>query len=186
MAITHFKSLFSEYHHGPTSYIHMLSKPIAEPRDTAIHQDDIDKLKQTMTQSVKKMSSKLAFYGSHNTDKALQLNHLAYYMKQNVYFVDCKQLVDKYDKYIGETEKNLSKLIAQAGSESWILFFDEADALFGKRSTVKDAHHKYANQEVSYLFKRLSQYSGLSILSLTKKSKLENIQYVVDSVICFR
>ena len=155
MAITHFKSLFSEYHHGPTSYIHMLSKPIAEPRDTAIH----------------------------STDKALQLNHLAYYMKQNVYFVDCKQLVEKY---IGETEKNLSKLIAQAGSESWILFFDEADALFGRRSTVKDAHHKYANQEVSYLFKRLSQYSGLSILSLTKKSKLENIQYVVDSVISFR
>jgi SpoVK/Ycf46/Vps4 family AAA+-type ATPase len=183
VAITHFKTLFSEYHHGPTSYIHLLSKPIAAPRDTAIHQDDTDKLKQAMTQSVKKMSSKLAFYGSHNTDKALQLNHLAYNMKMNVYFVDCKQLVDEY---IGETEKNLSKLIAQAGSESCILFFDEADALFGRRTKVKNAHHKYANQEVSYLFKLLSQYSGLSILSLTKKSKLENVKYAVDSVISFR
>jgi SpoVK/Ycf46/Vps4 family AAA+-type ATPase len=90
------------------------------------------------------------------------------------------------NKYIGETEKHISKLVAQAESENWILFFDEADALFGKRSKVNDAHDKYANQEVSYLLKLLSQYPGLSILSLKEKSKLENVQYTVDSVISFR
>ena len=90
------------------------------------------------------------------------------------------------EKYIGETEKHLSKLIAQAESENWVLFFDEADALFGKRSKIKDADNKYANQEVSYFFKRLSQHSSFTILSLTEKSKLESVQYAVDSVIRFR
>lgn len=182
MAITDFKPLFSEYHQGPTSFIHILSKPIAANRDTAIVQDDIDKLKEAIYKSAKNTSTKLVFYGRLNADKALQLNHLAYLSTQSVCFIDCQLLVNTY---MGESEKHLSKLVAQAESENWILYFDEADALFGKRSEVKDAHDKYANQEVSYLFKRLSQYPGLSILSLTKKSKLENVQYVVDSVIAF-
>ena len=183
MAITHYKTVFGEYHNGSTSFMHMLSKPLVPMRDAAIHQDDIDKLKETIAQSAKNMSASLAFYGSHNPDKAIQLNQLAYLTKHSVCFVDCQLLVDKY---IGETEKSLSQLVAQAESESWILFFDEADALFSMRSKVKDAHHKYANQEVSYLFKRLSQYSGLSILSIKEKSKLESIQHAVDSVISFR
>jgi SpoVK/Ycf46/Vps4 family AAA+-type ATPase len=183
VSITHFKTLFSEYTRGPTSFIHLLSKPIAANRDIAIHLDDIDKLKEAMASSLKKKSTKLVFYGSHTADKSIQLNHLAYHSKQSVCFVDCQRLVDKY---IGETEKNLSKLVAQAESENWILYFDEADALFGKRSEVKEAHDKYANQEVSYLFKRLSQYPGLSILSLSKKSNLESIQYVVEAIMTFR
>jgi hypothetical protein len=80
----------------------------------------------------------------------------------------------------------LSRLVAQAEPESWILFFDEADALLSRKPKVNEAHHtleNYANQAVSYLFKRLSQYPGLSILSLTEKSELESIQYTVDSVI---
>ena len=111
------------------------------------------------------------------------MNHLAYLTKQSICFIDCKRLVKKY---IGETEKHISKLVAQAESENWILFFDEADALFGRRSKVKDAHDKYANQEVSYLLKLLSQYPILLIFSLTEKSTLEKIQYAVDSVISFR
>ena len=183
MSITHFKTLFSEYTHGPSSFIHMLSKPIAANRDTAIHLDDIDKLKEAMASSVKKKSTKIVFYGSQNADKAIQLNHLAYQNKQTVCLVDCQTLVDKY---IGETEKNLFKLIAQAESANWILYFDEADALFGKRSGVKDTHDKYANQEVSYLLKRLSQYPGLSILSLTEKSNLQSIEYVVEGIMVLR
>ena len=183
MAITDYKSVFSEYHRGATSFIKLLSRPIAATRDAAIHQEDTDKLKEATDKSAKKVSTKLVFYGSHNADKAKQLNQLAYHTKQSVCFIDCQRLVDKY---IGETEKHLSKLVAQAESESWILFFDEADALFGKRSEVNDAHGQYANQEISYLFKRLSQYPGLSILSIKEKPKLEIIQYAVDSVISFR
>jgi hypothetical protein len=183
VAITNYKSVFTEYHRGPASFINILSKPIAAMRDSAISQEDTDKLKEATDKSAKRINTKLVFYGSHNADKAKQLNQLAYHIKQSVCFIDCQRLVDKY---IGETEKHLSKLVAQAESESWILFFDEADALFGKRSEVNDAHGQYANQEINYVFKRLSQHPGLSILSIKEKTKLEMIQYAVDSVISFR
>ena len=183
MAMTHYKTLFSEYKHGPASFIHMLSKPIAAKRDKALNQNDTENLKEALAKSAKKMSTTLVFYGSHNTDKALELNHLAYHAKLSVCFIDCQKLADKY---IGETEKHLSKLVAQAELENWILFFDEADALIGEITEIKDTNHKYANQEVSYLFKLLSQYPNLSILALTEKYSLEIIQYAVDSVISFR
>ena len=66
-------------------------------------------------------------------------------------------------KYIGETEKNLSKLFDKAANKDWILFFDEADSIFGKRTNVRDAHDKYANQEVSYLLQRIESHAGLVI-----------------------
>lgn len=181
--MTHYKTLFSDYNHGATSYIHMLSNPIASTRDAAIQQEDIDKLKEALAQSGKKTSTKLIFYGSHDIDKAIQLNHLAYLTKHPVCFIDCQRLVEKY---IGETEKNLSKLIAQAGSENWILFFDEADTLFGRSSQMKDDVNHYVNQDVDYLLELLSQYPGLSILSLQEKSALEQVYSNFASVISFR
>jgi SpoVK/Ycf46/Vps4 family AAA+-type ATPase len=183
VAVADYKIVFSEYHNGSTSFIHLLSKPIATTRDVAINQDETDKLKVASDKSAKKINTKLAFYGKHTADKVMQLNQLAYHTKQPVCFIDCQRLVDKY---IGETEKHLSKLVAQAETENGILFFDEADALFSRRSKVKDAHHKYANQEISYIFKRLSQYPGLSILSISEKSTLDIIQHTIDSVITFR
>ena len=76
-------------------------------------------------------------------------------------------------KFIGETEKNLSNLFAKAENKDWILFFDEADALFGKRTNVRDAHDKYANQEVSYLLQRVENYDGLVILASNFKSNID-------------
>ncbi len=76
--------------------------------------------------------------------------------------VDLKQVVGKY---IGETEKNLDAVFARAERQGWILFFDEADALFGGRAGVKDSHNRYANQEVSYLLARLEAYPGTVILA---------------------
>ena len=77
-------------------------------------------------------------------------------------------------KYIGETEKNLSKLFDKAQDKDWILFFDEADALFGKRTGVRDAHDKYANQEVSYLLQRVEVYPGLVILASNFKTNIDD------------
>jgi SpoVK/Ycf46/Vps4 family AAA+-type ATPase len=77
-------------------------------------------------------------------------------------------------KYIGETEKNLSRLFDKAENKEWILFFDEADALFGKRTSVNDAHDKYANQEVSYLLQRVESHAGLIILASNMKSNLDS------------
>src|SRR5207253_1816827 len=76
-------------------------------------------------------------------------------------------------KYIGQTEKNLRKLFDAAEQGGAILFFDEADALFGKRSEVKDSHDRYANIEINYLLQRMEAFSGLAILATNMKSALD-------------
>lgn len=76
-------------------------------------------------------------------------------------------------KYIGETEKSLSRLFDKAINKDWILFFDEADSVFGKRTNVRDAHDKYANQEVSYLLQRIEAHPGLVILASNFKSNID-------------
>ncbi|MCB0715255.1 MAG: AAA family ATPase [Chitinophagaceae bacterium] len=78
-------------------------------------------------------------------------------------------------KFIGETEKNLDKIFNKATQKNWILFFDEADALFGKRTQVKDAHDKYANQEVSYFLTRLKEFDGDVIIRCREKKNSHNI-----------
>ena len=76
-------------------------------------------------------------------------------------------------KYIGDTEKNLATLFDKAENKGWILFFDEADALFGKRTQVRDAHDRYANQEVSFLLQRVETYDGLVILASNLASNVD-------------
>jgi SpoVK/Ycf46/Vps4 family AAA+-type ATPase len=88
----------------------------------------------------------------------------------DVYQIDLSMVVSKY---IGETEKNLSALFDRAKNKNWILFFDEADALFGKRSDVKDSHDRYANQQVSYLLQRVEDYSGIVILATNLKGNID-------------
>jgi SpoVK/Ycf46/Vps4 family AAA+-type ATPase len=77
-------------------------------------------------------------------------------------------------KYIGETEKNLAKVFDQAQYRGWILFFDEADALFGRRSEIKDAHDRYANQEVSFLLQRIEVFDGIAILASNRRENLDD------------
>lgn len=102
---------------------------------------------------------------------------------KDVYKVDLSMIVSKY---IGETEKNLELLFARAEDKGWILFFDEADALFGKRTSVRDAHDRYANQEVSYLLQRIETYNGAVILASNFKHNIdEAFIRRFDSVIQF-
>jgi len=110
------------------------------------------------------------FHGPPGTGKTLTASLLGKYTGRDVYKVDLSMVVSKY---IGETEKNLHHLFAKAESKDWILFFDEADALFGKRTSVKDAHDKYANQEVSYLLQRIEEYNGLTILASNFKNNID-------------
>jgi len=88
----------------------------------------------------------------------------------DLYRIDRSQVVSEY---IGETEKNLSRVFAAAEASGAILLFDEADALFGKRSEVRDSHDRYANIEVSYLLQRMESYPGLAILTTNQKSALD-------------
>jgi AAA+ superfamily predicted ATPase len=111
------------------------------------------------------------FYGPPGTGKTLTASLLGKEFGKDVYRIDLSQIVSKY---IGETEKNLEKIFIKAEHKDWILFFDEADALFGKRSNVQSAHDKYANQEVSYLLQRVEDFPGLIILASNYKTNIDN------------
>jgi hypothetical protein len=111
------------------------------------------------------------FYGPSGTGKTLTATLLGKYTGKDVFRIDLSRVVSKY---IGETEKNLSKLFDKAEHKNWILFFDEADALFGKRTDIRDAHDKYANQEVAYLLQRIESYNGLVILATNQRSNIDD------------
>lgn len=113
---------------------------------------------------------KAMFYGPPGTGKTLTAALFGKMTNKEVYRVDLSMVVSKY---IGETEKNLEKVFTKAEHKNWILFFDEADALFGKRTSITDAHDKYANQEIAYLLQRLEDYNGLVILSSNMKNNLD-------------
>ena len=114
---------------------------------------------------------KVLFHGPSGTGKTMTACLLGKYTGRDVYRIDLSTVISKY---IGETEKNLSKLFDKAENKDWILFFDEADALFGKRTNVRDAHDKYANQEVSYLLQRIESHAGLVILASNMKSNIDS------------
>lgn len=114
---------------------------------------------------------RVLFYGPAGTGKTLTANVLGNETMKEVYKIDLSMVVSKY---IGETEKNLELLFARAEDKNWILFFDEADAIFGKRTSVKDAHDKYANQEVSYLLQRIEEFNGLVILATNMKNNIDD------------
>lgn len=92
-------------------------------------------------------------------------------LEVDLYRVDLSQIISKY---IGETEKNLEKIFKEASKSNAILFFDEADALFGKRSEVKDARDRYANMETSYLLQKMEEYTGITILATNLKNNMDD------------
>ncbi|MGA7671535.1 MAG: ATP-binding protein [Nitrolancea sp.] len=111
------------------------------------------------------------FAGTSGTGKTMAAEVLANSLRLDLYRIDLSNVVSKY---IGETEKNLRRVFDAADAGGAILLFDEADALFGKRSEVKDSHDRYANIEVSYLLQRMEAYQGLAILTTNLKSALDS------------
>lgn len=110
------------------------------------------------------------FAGENGTGKRMAAEVLANDLQLDLYRVDLASVVNKY---IGETEKNLRRIFDAAEKSGPILFFDEADALFGKRSEVKDRHDRYANIELNYLLRQMEEYRGLVILATDHKSALD-------------
>jgi len=122
------------------------------------------------------------FAGASGTGKTLAAEVLANELRLDLYRIDLSQVVSKY---IGETEKNLRRVFDAAEGGAAVLLFDEADALFGKRSEVKDSHDRYANIEVSYLLQRMEAYRGLAILTTNMKDALDTaflrrIRFIVN------
>ena len=111
------------------------------------------------------------FSGPPGTGKTMAAEVIANELQLDLYKIDLSQIVSKY---IGETEKNLDRIFSAAQSTNAILFFDEADALFGKRSDVKDAHDRYANIEVGYLLQKMEEYEGVAILATNLRQNMDD------------
>ena len=110
------------------------------------------------------------FAGPPGTGKTMASEAIAHELKLPLFRIDLSQVVNKF---IGETEKNLKRLFDAADAADAILFFDEADALFGKRTEVKDAHDRYANLEISYLLERMERFKGLAILATNRRKDMD-------------
>jgi SpoVK/Ycf46/Vps4 family AAA+-type ATPase len=110
------------------------------------------------------------FSGPSGTGKTMAAEVIANELQLDLYRIDLSGVVSKY---IGETEKNLDRIFRAAESANAILFFDEADALFGKRSTVRDSHDRYANIETSYLLQKMEQFEGIAILATNLRGNLD-------------
>jgi hypothetical protein len=122
------------------------------------------------------------FAGPSGTGKTMAAEVLARALELDLYRIDLAGVVNKY---IGETEKNLRRIFAAAEESGAILFFDEADALFGKRTDVRDSHDRYANIEIDYLLQRMEAYTGLAILATNRKAALDRaflrrLRFLVD------
>jgi ATP-dependent 26S proteasome regulatory subunit len=166
--------------------------------DIVLPEDQIDQLKEIVAtvrgRSIVldewKIGQKLAssrgvtilFSGPPGTGKTMAAEVIAGELSLDLFKIDLSTIVSKY---IGETEKNLEHIFSEAETSNAILFFDEADALFGKRSEVRDSHDRYANIEISYLLQRMEAYDGVTILATNLRSNLDEsftrrLQFSVD------
>ncbi|WP_380874676.1 ATPase [Sphingomonas sp. DBB INV C78] len=158
---------------------------LAQLRDIAVHVRRAHQVHESWGWSqrgARGLGVTALFAGPSGTGKTMAAEIIAAELRLDLYRIDLSQVVSKY---IGETEKNLRRIFEAAETGGAILLFDEADALFGKRSEVKDSHDRYANVEISYLLQRMEAYRGLAILTTNLKSSLDNafmrrLRFVVD------
>ncbi|MCB0401169.1 MAG: ATP-binding protein, partial [Flavobacteriales bacterium] len=141
---------------------------LAEIKDWLLHSDLI--LNDWKLDRTLKPGFRVLFYGPPGTGKTMAASLLGKATGRPVFRVDLSMVVSKY---IGETEKNLGKLFDEAEHKDWILFFDEADALFGKRTSTKGANDRYANQEVAYLLQRIEDFTGLVVLATNIQTNID-------------
>jgi SpoVK/Ycf46/Vps4 family AAA+-type ATPase len=154
-------------------------------RQIAVHVRQRSKVYQTWgfaSKGTRGLGISALFAGPSGTGKTMAGEVLAGELKLDLYRIDLSQVVSKY---IGETEKNLRRVFDAAEGGAAILLFDEADAIFGKRSEVKDSHDRYANIEVGYLLQRMETYRGLAILTTNRKEALDEaflrrIRFVIE------
>ena len=145
---------------------------LTKPKSAMLHEivDQVRMKDNKADNRVMKQGVLALFTGRDATSKRIAIQCIAKDLGLDLYRVDLSAVVSKY---IGETEKNLRRLFKAAEDGGAILFFDEADALFGKRSEVKDSHDRYANIEINYLLQRMEAYRGLAVLATNMKSAID-------------
>ncbi|MEJ2568848.1 MAG: AAA family ATPase, partial [candidate division WOR-3 bacterium] len=149
---------------------------IRDPNNPKITMDDLYKGCRTSSNHKlislsRKIEPKYLFFGPSGTGKTMAAEIIAKDLQLDLYKIDLSTVVSKY---IGDTEKNLNRIFSEAETSNSIVFFDEADAIFGKRSEVKDAHDRYANIEVSYLLQKMEEYEGVVILATNFRKNMDD------------
>lgn len=190
MALRTIKAFFGEHHQGYISPLHILSLPIDPQRDPDINAEDRQNFADIMASSAKSDASAVIFYGLSatqiNYDKASLLASTSLKLKRQVCLLECAELVGKY---IGETEKHLSRIIAEAEANNWILFFDEADALFAHPSNSRSTPNKSQNntweQQAGHLLNIMLRHNGLLILSIAEKDVLTALKIRIKDCLVF-
>ncbi|MBC7913654.1 MAG: ATP-binding protein [Pyrinomonadaceae bacterium] len=162
------KLLTSKFNWGDLVLEENIMDEIMEINDWIKYKDTI--MTEWGMSSTIKPGFRTLFYGPPGTGKTLTASLLGKAANLDVYRIDLSMVVSKY---IGETEKNLSNIFDQAENKNWILFFDEADALFGKRTQTSSSNDRHANQEVSYLLQRVEDFPGLVILATNFKANVD-------------
>jgi hypothetical protein len=143
----------------------------------------LDEVIATAKLGARQRGSAVLFSGPTGTGKTMAAQIMARELGLDLFKVDLARVVSKY---IGETEKNLHAVFAEAEAGGAILFFDEADALFGKRSEVKDSHDRYANLDVAWLLQRIEAHQGLVILATNRKQEIDPAFLLrLAAIVCF-
>lgn len=133
--------------------------------------DQVKYQQAAITDKANNTGFRVLFYGPSKADKSATAALLGNELGLDVYSIN---LSDVISQYIGETEKNIDQVFTRAKDKGWILFFDEADALFGKRTEATSEPDRYANQEVTYLIRRIEEYDGLVILSSNFRENIDD------------
>ncbi len=149
--------------------------PSKRPTNVIMEETSLPDKTKTQLAEVAKLAKtqknlRILLSGDSKTGKTMTAEVLATELKLQLYKIDLSSVVSKY---IGETEKNLEKVFTQAKSKNWLLFFDEADALFGKRTDPSNASERYANQETGFLLQHLEEYQGVVLIATNLSGKLD-------------
>ena len=168
-----YRKKFGDYQQGYLSAFSIFRQPLAQKLDPVLSTEDHSKLQDAVAKSRKGQLVTLLLNKQAIANKALIINTIARLTNKELCVVDCSELTSKY---IGETEKNLARIFADAQTHNWVLFFDEADALFGRDTKGAANHEQFANQQVSYLFKLLTQHAGLYVLAVDQPMWSETLQ----------
>lgn len=150
-------------------------------KDLVLNESTFQLLAKIQESAKQKQSFNALFYGPHGTGKTLAATVLGKELGYEVFKIDVAKLISKY---VGEVEKNLREIFSRAETKNWILLFEEADALFGKRTAVKNAHDRYANSDAAYLIQRIDAHNGIVLFATNRKSQIDEIfirrmQYVI-------
>jgi len=180
MSIKQYRKVFLDYQQGHVVALGLFSHPNDQKREAVLSDEDKVNLQDAVSKAAKGELVTVLLGGFNSSNKALILNKLAYLSHSLLYILDVAQLSTNY---VGETEKNLARIIAEVQNSDAILFFDEADALFGRSNALQEIDDSYANQQVSYLLKLCSQHAKLYVLATDNPATYDLLQKRVSYAI---